>query len=354
VIKRLTRFLHIPRTILVGLLTIAVVLIGAGPLRLFEGLDLDAYDSWFNLRPAVKADDRIVIVGIDDLSIKSIGRFPWDRSVYAQLLDNLKEAKVVAFDILLTEPQAVHDDVLAAAIKAHGRVVLSSFVRHDTVKGQDNTSMQVPVKALADAARGGKHKFWGQGVVNTPTDEDAVVRSYIVVDTDTYGEPYPSLALAAVLQYKGYLPNQIKAKSFGPMTVGDLKIERNELAQTLLNFRGEGGTFTPVPFSQALKDPPSKYKDKIVFVGAVASTLKDDFPTPFAKSTTEGTFPGVEIQATAASTILNQDYLTRASQGTNILITLAMGLLVLLLSVRLKALWGGAATVGLVAAYLGG
>src|SRR5258708_5640471 len=73
------------------------------PLRL-ESLTLDAR---FRLRPAPSEPSPVVIVDIDDASIAEIGRWPWSRAVFARLLDGLAAAgaKVVALDLLFTEPQ---------------------------------------------------------------------------------------------------------------------------------------------------------------------------------------------------------------------------------------------------------
>ncbi|MBY0309005.1 MAG: CHASE2 domain-containing protein, partial [Phycisphaerales bacterium] len=84
--------------------------------------------------------DRVVIVAIDDAAIDNIGRWPWDRQKLAAVIDELAAAgsAVVALDLLLDDPQRerptqgatpgtidfIHDDdLLAQAMKRHGRVV---------------------------------------------------------------------------------------------------------------------------------------------------------------------------------------------------------------------------------------
>jgi CHASE2 domain-containing sensor protein len=53
-----------------------------------------------------KPDPGVVIVGIDNQSVKTIGSYPVPRSVYAQALENLEKdgALVVAFDVGFTDP----------------------------------------------------------------------------------------------------------------------------------------------------------------------------------------------------------------------------------------------------------
>lgn len=353
--------LKVSRTVLVGLVTILAVLISSGGLNLFEGLELSAYDTWFQLRhkPDDKGDSRFVIIGVDDASIKQIRRWPFDRADHAKLLDQLGQAKVVAFDIIFTDPaeKPGDDQALADAIRRHGRVVLTTQVRHTILKekgGQINSSPNYPIKLLRDAAKEGKHKFAGEGVANTPTDFDAVVRANIAVDTDIVAEPYPSLALAAVLMYKGYSPADIKVKHLGDLTIKDITIKRDVDGQTLINYLGPPGTIETVSYADVYtgKIPPAFFKDKIVFVGATDPSLKDEFPTPFAKDSSIGALmPGVEIQATTAATYLNGDSFTRAPRSLNALIIIVMGLVTMLFASKMKALWGALSMLGLTGVY---
>jgi adenylate cyclase len=353
----LRRLVSAVRQVGPALITIAVVLIAAGPFRLFEGLELATYDAWFGLRGPQPADSRIVIIGVDEPSIRQIGRWPWDRAVHGRLLDRLQEADVVAFDIILAEPSQKpgDDEALAAAIRQHGRVVLSTFIRIDQYRDQFILSPQRPTDLLLQAVREGKHRHNGQGTVNTPSMEDGVVRAYVPIDADTFGEPYPSLALAAIMMQKGISPDQMQGSSSGTAQVGDLLIERDRDGQMLINYAGEPGTFLTYSYADVLNGrvSPDVFRGKIVFVGATAFTLKDDFLAPFAKDSSAGQLmPGVEIQASAAATMLNGTYFSRADHSTNILITLVLGLIVLLFSRRLKPLWGGLALLGFAGGYV--
>ncbi|HWB55034.1 MAG TPA: adenylate/guanylate cyclase domain-containing protein, partial [Tepidisphaeraceae bacterium] len=80
---------------------------------------------------------KLIHLDIDDASLESIGRWPWPRSVLAEILDELRraDAKVVALDIILPDPQAPtylpdgrgmidNDAILAASIQKFGRVLV--------------------------------------------------------------------------------------------------------------------------------------------------------------------------------------------------------------------------------------
>ena len=72
------------------------------PLRLLE---YKAYDSMIKLRQH-KASSPVVIVTIDDVSIASIGRWPWPRVYIAEMIGLLSgyRAKIIGVNILYTEP----------------------------------------------------------------------------------------------------------------------------------------------------------------------------------------------------------------------------------------------------------
>jgi len=68
------------------------------------------------------SDPNIVLVGIDDASIRELGHFPLDRSVYATALDTLNkdQAGVAAFDIGFSDPGRTTkgDDAFATSLGA--------------------------------------------------------------------------------------------------------------------------------------------------------------------------------------------------------------------------------------------
>jgi diguanylate cyclase (GGDEF)-like protein/PAS domain S-box-containing protein len=111
---------------------LAALLLGAlvlWPPAAVQRLDLLAYDLGSRaLRPPPAADS--AIIAIDERSLQALGRWPWRRSVHADLLAQLQAAGVrsVAFGLLLTEASASpHDEddrQLAAALARFSRVVL--------------------------------------------------------------------------------------------------------------------------------------------------------------------------------------------------------------------------------------
>ena len=80
---------------------------GAGFLFL-QNVEQSLLDTRFELRGDRQADERIVIVGIDEKTLLHEGSFPLPRRAYAELVKRLSEegAKVVAFDATFPTPES--------------------------------------------------------------------------------------------------------------------------------------------------------------------------------------------------------------------------------------------------------
>src|SRR5262249_45165886 len=108
------RFVKIVRGLIdrLGVVGICVAIgVVFGALRLatpwpIELLDLKALDLRFTLRGTRLPTSAVVIVGIDERSLARYGRWPWPRSLLAQLVGRLTAdgAKTIAFDAVFDQP----------------------------------------------------------------------------------------------------------------------------------------------------------------------------------------------------------------------------------------------------------
>ena len=64
-------------------------------------LSFDLYQKLFS----EKKNSEVIIIDIDEQSLGKFGQFPWNRTVFAKILDqvNSSNPKVVGFDIFFTE-----------------------------------------------------------------------------------------------------------------------------------------------------------------------------------------------------------------------------------------------------------
>ena len=80
-----------------------------------EELRLRAFDFFQVLQPRVAAQRPVVIVDIDEQSLRKYGQWPWPRTRIAELVTRLTEAGalVIAFDVIFPEPDRLSPDVVA-------------------------------------------------------------------------------------------------------------------------------------------------------------------------------------------------------------------------------------------------
>jgi len=70
-------------------------------------IELKFYDLMFQVRGVVSPGSDIVIVAIDDASVKALGRWPWSRRQITRLVNCLRQApaRVVGFDMIFAEKE---------------------------------------------------------------------------------------------------------------------------------------------------------------------------------------------------------------------------------------------------------
>ena len=317
------RFSRYSWKLLPGSLT-ALVCAGLLSLGALQPLEQLAYSALYQLRGEQAWDDRLVLIAIDDASIKRIGRFPWSRDQYVKLLHVLskKEAKeasapsVVVFDLLWSEPSP--DD---AKLAQSGRVVLA--------QARDGTGLPLlPVPILQDAAIATGHIFM-------QSDQDGLTRR-----VNLYDNGVPALGLAAVEAYTLVsalipLPKNVSGKE-----------------QPLwLNWAGHVQHVQQYSFSDVIQGrvPEQAWRDKIVLVGLTATGI-NPLVTPFDRNPPA---TGVYLNAAVMHDLLQQKALQPVPFFWSLLILVLVGpWLSLLLSDRREVLqalvlvglwlgWGG-------------
>jgi adenylate cyclase len=94
-----------------------LVYLPASRLAVVQSLEGQLLDLRFQLRPPGPASDAIVLVPIDEQSLRKIGRWPWRRGLIAQIVQHLADAgaRTIALDLLFAEPE--RRDVPAAALE---------------------------------------------------------------------------------------------------------------------------------------------------------------------------------------------------------------------------------------------
>ncbi|MGN6323854.1 MAG: CHASE2 domain-containing protein, partial [Dyella sp.] len=230
-------------------------------------------------------DDRVVIVAIDPKSLDEIGRFPWPRSVHAQLIDRLTADGVrgIGMDVTMSTPSndPSNDQLVAAAMHRNGKVVLPAFAEAVNLGGPLQEALPVPAIAQSAAAL---------GQVDVAKDSDERVRgAYLKAGL---GSAYwPSLALA-LLQLGHDAPTTLPGLH-DPLHNDASPYLWMRDNYVLLRYAGPLGTFGSLSYTDVLNNrvPANLLKDRWVLVGAIAEGLGDILQTP------QSPMPGVEYQA---------------------------------------------------------
>lgn len=83
----------------------------------FQSLERSTYDVGVRAHDRAPSD-RVAVIAIDDQSIANLGRWPWPRSLQAQLIDKLREggARVIGSTALYLEPEKSSSSELFTAI----------------------------------------------------------------------------------------------------------------------------------------------------------------------------------------------------------------------------------------------
>lgn len=312
-----------------------------------QPLDRIFYDVFNEQSPMSTADD-IVIVAMDERSLRELGRWPWPREKHVELLRKLKTAGVaaVAVDILFAEREANYpeiDNLLAEAISAQGAVVLPVFIARD-YRG-DTLREMLPIEPVLSAVA-------GLGHVHIEIDSDGVARSVYL--REGIGKPrwlHLAVALNRLLQQgSDELPGVLNPD---PVQGNDNSvIVRNN--QNLIPFVGAAGSFSTVSYVDVMKDRVSRdaLRGKIVLVGATAAGHVDNITTSL------GHISGVEVNANILHALRSGKFASAIPRGTAALVVFIIAAFTVLFFTRLApkqllmAILSSAVLVPLLAFYL--
>jgi len=352
----------------------------------FARLDRAVYDTLLRWSPPAPPDPRLVIVDIDEKSLAAIGQWPWRRDHIARLITRLRDlgAATIALDIIFAEPDrdqdvvrinetwsaggpGTPDDLLAQSLRP-GKVVLGHAMTfepgapspahcllhplnvaivdaaHSAPAHRDDDTPAAPVfratgsacnlRPLADAA--GR-----SGFLNAAPDADGVLRRAPLL-MELEGSLYPSLAVAAVSPAGSHdAVLRVATANSTSLTFDGRAVPLDGKGNLLLRYRGQKRTFPYVSAADVIDGrlSPGALADKIVFVGTTALGTREVVATPL-----DTLFVGVEVQATIADNLLQQDFIVRPASAPirESLTVLVCGALLMLVAVRGRAPWSAA------------
>jgi adenylate cyclase len=357
--KRLSPF----RVAVLATLGACLAYVPASQTAAVQQIEAQLLDLRFRSRPPAPPSDDIVLVLIDDPSIRAIGQWPWSRAIMADAIARLTAAgaRTIGIDLLLAEPDAggapaaaleqlrralgeirdpaapdqpkqtltrlLDDDLsgdaeLAAKIRAAGNVVLPFSFGFDAP-----TDAAVPEPPSAVAATAFR-------VVHGPDDARSIVplaETSLLAPIPELAEPavslghtngtarfefpaaargdnhYPSFALEVARRQLGVDRDEVRLELGRGVWLRDRLVPTDDLTRLVVSYR-QPGRFRTVSFAQVLAGevPAADFEGKVVLIGGSAAGVGDKFATPF-----NPLMPGVERHATVVDDVLRQDFVVR-------------------------------------------
>ncbi len=333
-------------------------------------LSFDLYQKVF----AEKKNSDVVIIDIDEKSLGKFGQFPWNRIVFAEILDKLNESnpKAIGFDIFFTEKDKQSPD---AIIKSYG-LIPSDIAELQNLKSPDDIFSEklkqsksiiavlgsnVPSHSNYDRkakarflSKGGEPKQFtysypysigslevleknvkGLGSISFLDQLDGIIRSLPLI-VQFNKKMYPTMGLEMVrvgskqkniyvelnevgIQRISARPHKIDSDPNGIIWIKYKKSDKNQYISAGDVYDGKFQT--------------DFFKDKYVLIGASAQGLFDLVKTPLGV-----TIPGVEVHANVIENILDQSYLVRNPNTYifELLFSIIVALITFILSQKVK------------------
>ncbi|MCP6762160.1 MAG: CHASE2 domain-containing protein [Fischerella sp. CENA71] len=288
------------------LLAIVIILRLTGSLQFLEWVALDTF---LHLRPPEQMDKKVVIIGINEADIRSVGRYPIPDREIADLIGTIESYKprVIGLDIVKDIPIEPGNSQLVKTFQVNKNLIgIEKVLSPDQIPPPP----QLPQQQV--------------GFSDLIADQDGKYRRYLLWTTNPQNPKQDKFSLslrltAAYLSAQGITLetgirdpdtirfNTVEIPRFLPNSGGYVGANADGV-KTLLNFRTGREPFRIL----SLKDiktgnfAPNWLRDRIVLIGINASSVPDFFNTSaIASLKIPGQVSGVEFHAHACSQIIN-------------------------------------------------
>ena len=236
-------------------------------------------------KSGLEARSEIVLVGIDDKSLKELGAWPWSRDIFAKSIDKLSatKASVVGVDIVFFESRAGDETFQNSLNNSKIPIVLGNKI----FEGQEN-------RTIFDAPK------ITQAYTNISPDLDGKVRRAKFYES-VESKCISSLAFEISRQYfrdKNQLSCQ-ETQKIGP----NLKLNQ------VVDFNYSATKFKFISFSDLYSDiiESNELNGKIVLIGVTASDIKSSVTDNFVGINGQN-ISGIELNANIINSVLQNRF----------------------------------------------
>ena len=306
-----------------------------------------SFDLYQKIIPLKKESSEVVIVDINEKSLEKFGQFPWSRSIFAKIIENINtaEPKAIGFDIFFSEkdkqsPEEIiksynliptdvaeiqnirgHDEIFSEQLEKSNSVIavlgsnVSSHGSYDRSakakffsKGGDpkefTFSYPYSIGSLEKLEKSAK----GLGAISFLDQMDGIVRSLPLI-LRFNNKLYPTMGLEMIRVGSKQKNIFIELDEVGikKLSVRPLKISSDPNSVFWIRYKqSQKDQYISASSVYDEKFEEGFFKDKYVLIGASAQGLFDRVKTPLGV-----TMPGVEVHANVIENILDNSYLVR-------------------------------------------
>lgn len=312
----------------------------------FFAIDNRFRDFMFVIRGELPKNDRVVIIDIDEKSLKEYGQWPWSRDVVSDLLYELSDAGagIIGLDIVFAEEDRSSPHLFAKKypeitrkLPNNDKMLAHTFTQTPVIggyvflfeegdeedypmvpaifleKGLKNSTALIEPKGLVLNIEELQDSLYSSGFFNNTPDDGGMIRNVpLVMKYD--GSIYSSLALEMIRIYSDAKKVEVIGDDAGVSSIrfGEFNIPTDGHGRLLVNFRGPGKHFKYISAADILSGDfnTSDVSNKFVLIGTSAVGLFDLRSIPF-----DSTIAGVEVHANAIDNILSGDFLQKPSDA---------------------------------------
>jgi adenylate cyclase len=374
------------------LLLFALVPLRLADPRPLQELRARTFDFFQVLRPRPQEIRPVVIVDIDEASLKAIGQWPWPRTTVADLVTQITQLGAVAigFDIIFPEPDRMspaiaeqsfrgidadtrakldrlpsNDESLAEAIKQSRVVVGQAGAASPEVRTAADAALQTGFAVRGPDARPYLVTFAGllrnvpvieqaaagRGLFSINPESDGIIRRVPVIMT-AQGSLVPSLSLEMLRVVTGSSAILVRVNEAGVQSVAvpglELPTDRNGQFWVHFNHHDPERYVSAKDVLQG-NVPADRLAGKLVLIGTSAIGLLDLKTTPL-----DAAIPGVEVHAQILESVLSKSSLVNPNYaiGAELALAILFGLAIIVAAPMLPAsiviVLGGCLIAGLI------
>jgi adenylate cyclase len=353
-----------------------LLLLALAALRIFDPLPIQelrvrVFDLFQVLQPREATERPVVIIDIDEQSLKSVGQWPWPRTRIADLISRLTQmgALVIAFDVVFAEPDRMSPSVAAdefrdlddatriklRALPSNDAVLADALKNSRVVLGESGLPFAVaqPEGArppIGLATMGGDPRPFllnfpgllrnvqqleqsasGRGLFTIRAERDGIVRRVPIV-MQAQGTVMPSLSLEMLRVASGSNTVLVRSDNAGVQSaaVPGFVIPTDRNGQLWIHFSPhDKARYVSAGDVLEGKVPTDRVARRLVLIGTSAVGLLDSKTTPI-----DPVMPGVEVHAQVLESVLTQSVLSSPNYaiGVELIAAFLLGIAIIWLA----------------------